>query len=509
MPTEVELKLAVPPEALRALRQRLRQFGRPQRQQTDSRYLDTADFRLARRQAALRLRRSGRRWLQTFKTGEALAALAARGEWETPAPGGRLHPQLLRDSPLAQLLGKRGMQRLAPRFATRFLRETWQVERGEALIEVALDRGVVQTVDGTRTEPLLELELELKRGEPAALLALALELQGGAAQQAGDKVQSTRPGAEPELALRPLPESKAARGVRLAAGISPAPAKANAEGFSECWHEDDSAAIALRAVAAHAADLVAANVGGALASDEPEFIHQARVALRRLRSALRMLGDGGDPFPADLGEELRWLARSLGAARDADVLLLETLPRMESAAGLTALQRRCLRAALQAERLRARAQARSALASPRCARLLLRLVQWSASTAPAGPPLTAVAPRLARRAQRRLAVQARLFAAQSAERRHRVRILAKRLRYALDLLAPALPRKATAHQIERLAKLQDLLGTLNDARVAVAVCARLLPGDALLLKLAAWERDGEARLLPQAERALMRVLRGD
>jgi hypothetical protein len=72
-----------------------------------------------------------------------------------------------------------------------------------------------------------------------------------------------------------------------------------------------------------------------------------------------------------------------------------------------------------------------------------------------------------------------------------------------------LPRKATAHQIERLAKLQDLLGTLNDARVAVAVCARLLPGDALLLKLAAWERDGEARLLPQAERALMRVLRGD
>lgn len=489
VPVETELKLAVSPAELATLRARLAPFGRPRRATLVSVYYDTDDLRLARSRAALRLRRSGRRWVQTFKTGESLAAYATRGEWETPAPGGRLHPELLRDSPLAKLLGKRALDKLAPRFATRFLRETWQIERDDAAIEVALDHGAVQTPDGARSEPILELELELKRGAPAGLLALALEL-------AGD-----------DLALRPAPASKAARGVRLAAGLAPSPAKANAEGFAARLRKKDSAAAALRAVAAQAAELVAANAQGALVGEEPEFIHQARVALRRLRSALRLLGDGSDPFPDDLLEELRWLARSLGAARDADVLLLDTLPRIEADAGLTAAQLRRLRAAVQAERQRAGREARATLAGPRFARLSLRLLQWSAGPPPAGPALRDVAPKLARRAQRRLAVQSRFFAAQSPERRHRVRILAKRLRYALDLLAPLLSRKATAQRIERLARLQDLLGELNDARVAVAVCTRLRPSDALLPKLVAWQRDVEARLLPRAERALARVVR--
>ena len=123
-PVETELKLAVSPDALAALRARLAPFGRPRRATLVGVYYDTDDLRLSRGRAALRLRRSGRRWVQTFKTGAPLAAFAKRGEWETPAPGGRLHLELLGDSPLGRLLGKRGAHELAPRYATRFVRET-------------------------------------------------------------------------------------------------------------------------------------------------------------------------------------------------------------------------------------------------------------------------------------------------------------------------------------------------------------------------------------------------
>ncbi|HEU0203365.1 MAG TPA: CYTH domain-containing protein, partial [Burkholderiaceae bacterium] len=106
-PTETELKLAVAPRDVRRLRARLAALvarAAPQRARLDNVYYDTADDLLARHRMALRVRRIGRRWVQTLKTGETNAALATRGEWEMPAPNGRLDLSRFAATPLAELL---------------------------------------------------------------------------------------------------------------------------------------------------------------------------------------------------------------------------------------------------------------------------------------------------------------------------------------------------------------------------------------------------------------------
>ncbi|MFN7344653.1 MAG: CYTH domain-containing protein, partial [Betaproteobacteria bacterium] len=100
---EVELKLLVPPAQHARLQSRLRAFGVPRVQMVDSVYFDTAARALARAGLALRLRRQGRRWLQTLKTGGGEAALATRDEWEVPVAAGRLQFAALPAAARAQL----------------------------------------------------------------------------------------------------------------------------------------------------------------------------------------------------------------------------------------------------------------------------------------------------------------------------------------------------------------------------------------------------------------------
>src|SRR4029077_18570875 len=83
---------------------------------------------------------------------------------------------------------------------------------------------------------------------------------------------------------------------------------------------------AFRAVCAACVQHIEANRYGALAAEDPEYLHQMRVALRRLRTAFAVFADGvAGPVAAPLLAELRWLSRSLGSARDWDVFVGVTL----------------------------------------------------------------------------------------------------------------------------------------------------------------------------------------
>jgi inorganic triphosphatase YgiF len=496
-PREIELKLALPPGALPALRRRLAQHGRATRELLQTVYFDTEDRLLARHGMALRLRKAGTRWLQTLKSGGARGAFSARGEWETPTTGGRLSLARLRASPLPALLAAHGKPALRPQFSTRFTREARVIAIDKATIEVALDRGEIVAGRGraTRRLPLLELELELKSGPPAALFALARRLAGEG---------------EAALALLPFSESKAARGDRLLNGAAPAPLKANARAFAAALSASEPLDAALRHVIAQGTEILLANTQAidaatvdAAGLPDPEFVHQARVALRRMRSAIRLLRRYS-AFPAPLKDELKWIGSVLGAARDADVLVTQTLPHLgESLAPASARRLPPLARAAQQQRRSAHAAMKTALASTRFAALALALLAWSAEPPDdASPALRKRAPRLLDRAQQRLAEAARFFAALTPTRRHEVRILAKRLRYALDLFAVALPARPTEAYGERLAALQDLLGALNDGEVARTAIAAL-GADAALKRavgrqLAVRERD----LLREAEAAL-------
>jgi CHAD domain-containing protein len=218
-----------------------------------------------------------------------------------------------------------------------------------------------------------------------------------------------------------------------------------------------------------------ANEQGLLAGRNPEFLHQFRVGLRRLRAALRTyrpLLDAG--YLAVLAAEISWLSSQLGAARDWDVLLGEILAplarRQAGAPGLAALRRRC------AEQRRACAQtARAAIAAGRYAELMRELEQL-ADTPPwrddarahylRSLPLRAFAAK--RLASREKAVRQRAVnpATTDAEQRHCLRIAIKKLRYTIDFFEPLFPRKRSRAYAAALSAMQESLGMLNDCATA-------------------------------------------
>jgi inorganic triphosphatase YgiF len=493
---EVELKLLVPPDARESLLQHpLLRVVPARRLRLDAVYFDTADSLLRKHALGLRLRRSGRQWVQALKLGaDAPSALGARQEWESPARVRNGRPRLdvarLAASPLPGLLARHGTPPLAPVFETRVIRTLWRIEHRASRIEVALDIGrLLARRGGAEVElPVSELELELIEGRTEDLPDAALRLLGRGRSA---------------LALVPLTASKAERGYRLAAGKNVAVVKAAARGFVERLRAGQTAGEALRAVVAHGLGVLLADVAVLRETHDPEAVHQARVALRRMRSAIRLLDRRNEDFPARLATELRWAAQQLGVARDWDVIVDATLPALldGAQAGLGGATD-ALGAKARAHRDAARAATVAALTTPRFARMALQAQAWSMTEAPSGRTLRQSAPRLLDRAHRRLFESARFFAALSPARRHRVRILAKRLRYALDVLSVALPQRAAEHYVTALAELQDVLGEINDTAVALERVGELDASAALLRHLQQRFEAREQALVIEVERLL-------
>jgi len=285
LPTETELKLQLDPAYVDRLRASPLLAGVTCSQaRVDNVYFDTADRLLQRHRIALRVREIDGRWLQTLKSGRDGAinggALSMRGEWETPARvvGGRGRIDLARlfESPLPKLLARqKSKPLLRPLFHTRFNRTRWVIKRADAVIEIALDIGEIAANGRTPREPICEVELELKQGDPAALLAVAIELLGA--------------GSKDPLPLIPVARSKAERGYQLLTQEVPAVIKASAKGFVAHLTRKTTESQALRAVVAHGLVVLTANAELLLRYDEPEYVHQARVALRRVRSVVRLL----------------------------------------------------------------------------------------------------------------------------------------------------------------------------------------------------------------------------
>jgi CHAD domain-containing protein len=228
---------------------------------------------------------------------------------------------------------------------------------------------------------------------------------------------------------------------------------------------------------------------GVRIGDDPEDVHQARVGTRRLRSDLRTFAPLlEEDWLSSRREELHWLAAALGSVRDADVLQerlrrqAATLPELD-AGGLAPLFRR-----LAKERDEARAELLEVLHSSRYVTLLDHLVAGAAGP-PCRPRATAkaadVVPGLVAAPWRKLrrAVKG-LPAKPPATDLHRIRILAKRARYASEAAAPLVGRRASRFA-EALAGLQTVLGDHQDAMVAEAWLRSALGGADPALALAA------------------------
>ncbi|MGH7287887.1 MAG: CHAD domain-containing protein, partial [Myxococcota bacterium] len=213
---------------------------------------------------------------------------------------------------------------------------------------------------------------------------------------------------------------------------------------------------------------------------DAEGVHQMRVGVRRFRSALRLFRSELPVRTVQaLACELRWLAGVLGEARDLDVFLAELLaPLSRSRPGDRGLE--VLREAAEAARAEVYSALHRELASQRYAILVLRLgrfvegEEWYRRGAPAlMRPARPVARRLLRHRAARLQQVGERLAELSAKDLHRLRIRAKRLRYAAELLGPIFGDKAPARAARRLAELQDVLGHLNDQATAEKLVVRL------------------------------------
>lgn len=478
LPVETELKLRIAPEAATAIARHPAvaavRRGRARTVRLVSTYYDTADGALARAGVALRLRRDGRRWVQTVKgpaTVPQAGGLAARAEFEWPVRGRALDPLRFATTPFRRLLARAERQGLSPRFTTDFARTTIPLAFADStMAHVCIDLGEVRTEDGGPRvhAPVHEVELELEAGDPVRLYELAHALA-----------------ADVPLAFEPA--SKAERGQALRHPPAAAPVRAvDAELPGKCTAADAFSAFIRTSLAQ-----IERNADGVLADDDPEWIHQMRIGVRRLRACLSLARRAmAPPAVEPLRVELRWLAQALGPARDLDVFATTTLPafatavgRGASAAPLAASLAK-LAARTATRRREARVVARAAVASPRFVRLVLAAAALAAAPAVAAPHGHDGKPRLAlparqfarpllRRRHRGLEALGADLAHASPEARHAARLAAKQLRYATEFFAPLYAKKRARSYRKALAALQEELGLWNDAAVAAQLAGEL------------------------------------
>jgi CHAD domain-containing protein len=406
-------------------------------------YHDTPDLRLARWGVTVRHRSGdGSGWQVKLPEGDDGPALVRR-ELSFEGPPGRV-PDAVRSLVLAYARETA----LVPVARIRTARSGVNLlDREGARVAEVVDDEVSVLHDGRVATRFREVEVELGERAPAGLLdAVVSRLQ-----QAGAGAPDSMPKVIRALGARALEPPE----------VAPVPL-AKKPSASELVHH---------AVAASVARIMRHDPGVRI-GDDPEDVHQARVGTRRLRSDLRTFAPLlKEEWLLSLRDELRWLARALGAVRDADVLLerlrrqAADLPKPDTA-GLAPVFRR-----LAKERDQARAELLEALQSPRYVALVERLVE-AARRPPCRKAADAraidVVPELVAGPVRRLRKAVKALPDDPApEELHRIRILAKRARYATEAAEPLAGGKAEA-LADALAGVQDVLGAYQDAIVAEA-----------------------------------------
>jgi inorganic triphosphatase YgiF len=468
-PKEIELKLEIPDSALaRVARTSPLRKRRPAAKRTlISVYYDTAKQKLRKRGLTLRVRRDGRRYLQTIKAeGAASSALMDRFELEQAIKGPRPNLGPLRNGKIGKHLdkhlGKKALAQLTPKFETRIKRVEYRIRKGDSTIALAIDSGTI--VAGRRTKPLCQVELELKQGDPAALFHVAHALAF-------------------EAPLRLSVTTKSGAGYALLNGTLE-----KAVGAADIVVPPDAdCATAFRICARACLYQVVANQPVAHKGDS-DGVHQARVGLRRLRAAVSIFsGMLTDPQSAAMKDELRWIARELGPARDIDVFISGVVKPATAGKsdqpGVASLTRE-----LRQRKREAIRRVREAIDSERYRMLVFDLAAWIeaggwtqnedelARAFRLQPAATLATAEMSRRYRKIMKRGGKLHTLEP-ERRHRMRIQAKKLRYACEFFAATFPGgKASARRkpmIAALKQLQDSLGELNDIAVHARLTERL------------------------------------
>lgn len=471
---EIELKFALLADASASLAQRLARLpvllGRKVRHyQLHNTYFDTPDQFLRRNKVALRVRQIGTvaapQWVQTLKIGRGGdSALSQRGEWEAALPNGNLDPTLLASTPWRELDPDGSLfAALRLQCVTAFARTTWTIGvRGGSRVEVALDIGTVE-VNGS-CAPICELELELLAGSTDALFVVAKRVAHS-------------------VSLMPLHWSKSERGYQLAQGALNKPVRSDAVPLNRAMPLHEVAATALREMLLQ----FTANLNHLRASDDPEVLHQARVGWRRFKGALQLFRKHPGLAAAPALAPLQTLVHAMARLRDLEVAACETLPMFANAYTGGEAQRKARWKAMEKALNRAvglqRTVLLSALEHPKVGHTLVELTRWIETQLQEGADANKknrslysvvvsdwLLHRLSR-LYRRLQVEP--VRSSGADTQHRIRILSKRLRYAVEALRPLLPPRKAKRWLKIATALQENIGAARDIGNAVNIVADL------------------------------------
>jgi triphosphatase len=414
---------------------------------------------------SLRVRRANGHYVQTVKKrGGRSVGLFERNEWECDVADGRPDLDAALDTPLAPLLNKKLRRNLKPLFETRVRRRSYPLRKHDSEIELTVDKGKV--VAAGRSSALCEIELELKKGKPADLFELAGAI---------GKV----------LPVALASKSKAGRGYDLIAKNDGGPV----DGEPIALTADDTWARAFRTVARACLYQIAANEHPVRWGDA-ESVHQMRVGVRRLRTAISLFKDmlAGAQIEA-MKSELRWLTGELGPARELDVFVKRVVSQNQDG-NASGLSLGAVAEDFRKRRGQALERAAEAVASSRFRQLVLDAAAWTAigewtrndnklkSSMRERLVADAASEELSRRTKKILK-QGKHLAELDAQHLHKLRIRVKKLRYATEFFAGAFPStKKSARRrtkfVVKLKAMQDSLGDINDIRVLFILAEPIL-----------------------------------
>jgi inorganic triphosphatase YgiF len=460
-PRAIEIKFAAAAEAFTQLEQsfppKTSRVRRPAK--LVSVYFDTDKLDLHKHGLSLCVRSDGHQHLQTIASENGQAS-GTRGEWECELQSDMPDLKAIENTPAEKVLrNKKLLRSIRPIFETRVTRATYHIKIGDSLIQVAFDQGEIDT--GRESTPLSEVELLLKRGQPGDLFRLA---------------KTIAKKAPVELAFI----SKAERGYRFLVGDGLTAVK----GATVALHPDITTRQAFQVIGRACLRQLADNLP-ALRKGDPEALHQARVALRRLRAAMTLFAEIIRASATEaIKAELMWITGEFAPAREMDVLWARADATTKEAQALVTEAELDGLPALDDElaqrRQRAFRRARAAVESERFRVLLIDLAAWIET----GEWLSADDP--LQRAESELQIDQ--FASAELDRRwksvlkrgqklrsldpgrgHKLRIAIKIIRYASEFFVGVFPGgKAKRRRkvfLDTLEPAQDCLGELNDITV--------------------------------------------
>lgn len=453
--TEFELKFEVPSGNLASVVAAMRQC-KTAKLRLQASYFDTADGALARRGIVLRLRKEGRRWVQTAKAPTADLFERLEQSIDLPLQPAGAVPLLElwrhRASPVGKAidaaLGRTAdgnCPSLDLLYGTDIQRITTRVACQASVVEVALDQGRV--FGSGKSQSICELEVELKEGSPHDAVAVAqqwcaahgLWISTIAKSVKGQRLRGAAP---------------VGGGAALVAATAPKLTLA----FGRRSHGE---AVTRAVVAACLAQILPNMSELANGSEQPEQIHKLRVGLRRLRTVLREFDGITNGFDPAWEPVLTRVFGALGAHRDQTLLALLQSPML--AAGGPAL--RFDEASCKLLDLG------SMLRAPNVQKVLLGLLAFVHRDLPVKSATPAVVKKVILQHVQKLHTRAlrdgKNFMALDEVRQHGVRKRFKRLRYLLDFAAPLFAARKLGQMTALLKPVQDVLGLYNDELMAL------------------------------------------